>query len=119
MGFDEKYAVVQVNPGTGGLDGAVLSRTYIKTAPITKKYIKNTRREKNGNCQNQKKEIERKNQQIELLKHSIGGRDQEIAILRGQELAAQALIGAVVKNTEKLEIPLEEVEEKLPGKGET
>ena len=45
-----------------------------------------------GIVKNQKKEIERKNQQIELLKHSIGGRDREIAILRGQALAAQALI---------------------------
>ena len=62
-----------------------------------------------GIVKNQKKEIERKNQQIELLKHSIGGRDQEIEILRGQALAAQALIGAVIKKYGKLEIPLEEV----------
>ena len=62
-----------------------------------------------GIVKNQKKEIERKNQQIELLKHSIGGRDREIAILRGQALAAQALIGAVIKKYGQLEIPLEEV----------
>lgn len=71
-----------------------------QNCPYYQKIYKNTRREKNGNCQKSEKEIERKNQQIELLKHSIGGRDQEIAILRGQALAAQALIGAVVKNTE-------------------
>lgn len=62
-----------------------------------------------GIVKNQKKEIERKNQQIELLKRSIAGREREIEALRGQELAAQALIGAVIKKYGKLEVPLEEV----------
>ena len=43
------------------------------------------------------------------MKQINGGRDREIAILRGQALAAQALIGAVIKKYGKLEIPLEEV----------
>lgn len=62
-----------------------------------------------GIVKSQKKEIERKNQQIKLLKRSIAGRDREMESLRGQALAAQALIGAVIKKYGKLEIPLEEV----------
>ena len=50
-----------------------------------------------GIIQKQKKEIERKEMQIKMLKQSIAGRDRAIALWEAQAKGARAVLEAIVK----------------------
>lgn len=50
-----------------------------------------------GIVQKQKKEIERKEMQIKMLKQSIAGRDRAIALWEAQAKGARVVLEAIVK----------------------
>ena len=57
-----------------------------------------------GIVQKQKREIERKEMQIKMLKQSIAGRDRAIALWEAQAKGARAVLEAIVKQYGRMEV---------------
>ena len=57
-----------------------------------------------GIVQKQKKEIERKEMQIKMLKQSIAGRDRAIALWEAQAKGARVVLEAIVKQYGRVEL---------------
>lgn len=57
-----------------------------------------------GIVQKQKKEIEKKEMQIKMLKQSIAGRDRAIALWEAQAKGARVVLEAIVKQYGRVEL---------------